>query len=538
MTSLFTLIGLKNYRDAHAAALTRLRQNGRDAEAVCALGLIALDHDNHAKAIELLGKAVQLVPNDAYLQAQLARAYTLCGRQMDARIAAERAAETQIEQNDRRASVNDMIGVVLSRVGLHERAVPFFERVVAADPSQPNPHYNLAASLQFSGAFDAAENAYEAALVRDPDNYRAMSALVALRRQTDDENRLSALEASFDRLSHDADAALHIGHAIAKTLEDMNRYPESLDWLAKAKAGKKAAVGHDIAWDMALIDAAKRTIAASTAQASAARTSVAEDRPCPNVANGTAPIFVTGLPRTGTTLVDRILSSHPDVRSVGELNSFADLVKRQAGTATRYVLDPPTFNALARQDLSQIGQDYRSFVEGLLEAMGEAGKRSVDKMPLNILNAGLIHRALPDARIIVLRRGAMDSCLSNYRQLFSTGHSYYNYSFDLLDTARYFQAFDDLVRHWAAHLPTDRFLQIRYEEIVFDQEAQTRRLLDFCGLDWDDRCLRFHENDAPVSTASSVQVRQPLYSGSIGRWTRYGDRVEGLRTALGALAER
>lgn len=520
--SLLSLISAKKYREAHAQAIARLRANGRDAEAVCALGLIALDHQNHAKALELLDKAVALAPKDAMMQAQKARALTLIGRQAEAREEVEQAARLQAEQSDSRAPVNDIIGVVLSRVGLHAQAVPFFERVVEADPAPANPHYNLAASLQFSGDFDAAEKAYLNALERDPDNYRAMSALTALRRQTESSNRLDALKQAFERLSDNPDAALHIGHGIAKTLEDLGDYPNSLDWLEKAKAKKKAEVGHDIQWDLDLLKAAQRTFPSPAIETNT---------------NHAAPIFVTGLPRTGTTLVERILSSHPDVRSVGELNSFADLLKRAAKTPSRYVLDPPTFEAARQADLSQVGQSYMEFVDSLLIAMDAPDQRSVDKMPLNILNAGLIHRALPNARIIVLRRGATDSCLSNYRQLFSTGHSYYNYSFDLEDTAQYYRAFDALVEHWAEHLPSDRFLQIAYEDIVFDQEAQTRRLLEFCDLGWDERCLRFHENDAPVSTASSVQVRQPLYSGSIGRWTRYGDRVEGLRKALGDLAE-
>jgi hypothetical protein len=333
---------------------------------------------------------------------------------------------------------------------------------------------------------------------------------------------LDRLLDAFQRLSKDADAALHIGHAIAKTLEDLGRYEESFDWLKRAKAKKSAEINHAITWDLDLIDAAKQTI-----QHSSARTPT----------NPQNPIFVTGLPRTGTTLVERILSSHSDVQSVGELNAFADEAKRLSSTTSPHVLDRATFEALGPMNVAPIGTNYMDFVKPLLAAIGTPNARSVDKMPLNILCAGLIHCALPNARIIVLRRGATDSCLSNYRQLFSTGHSYYNYSFDLDHTAQYYRAFDSLVSHWVDTLPADRFMQIQYEDIVFDQEAQTRRLLKFCDLGWEEQCLRFHENEAPVSTASSVQVRQPLYSGSIGRWTRYGDRVELLRTALGALAE-
>ena len=161
----------------------------------------------------------------------------------------------------------------------------------------------------------------------------------------------------------------------------------------------------------------------------------------------------------------------------------------------------------------------------------------LDKMPLNFFYAGLIHRALPNARIIALRRGAMDSCLSNFRQLFSTQHSFYNYTFDLDDVAWFYRQFDDLMRHWKINLPGHRFTEVRYEDIVFDQENQTRRLLEFCGLGWEEACMNFHENEAPVSTASSVQVRQPLYSRSINRWKKYGTKIDDLLAALGNLVE-
>src|SRR5262249_4488492 len=158
-----------------------------------------------------------------------------------------------------------------------------------------------------------------------------------------------------------------------------------------------------------------------------------------------------------------------------------------------------------------------------------------DKMPLNFFYAGLILRALPNARIICLQRDAMDSALSNYRQLFATSFTYYNYAFSLGDTARYVVAFNRLMMFFREALPNDRFTEARYEDLVANQEDETRRLLTFCDLDWDPACLDFHENKAAVATASSVQVRQPLYSTSIGRWRRYAKGLEGaaqiLRTA-------
>ena len=184
--------------------------------------------------------------------------------------------------------------------------------------------------------------------------------------------------------------------------------------------------------------------------------------------------------------------------------------------------------------MQRIGQTYIKKTQEL----ARSSKFMLDKMPLNFFYAGLIHQALPNARIIALRRGAMDSCLSNFRQLFSTRYSLYNYTFDLADTAWFYKQFDELMSHWQSSLPEDRFMQVEYETIVHDQEKQTRRLLAFCGLDWQENCLSFHKNQAPVATASSVQVRQPLYSDSIGRWKKYGSEVNQLRDWLGDLADQ
>src|SRR5262249_3757911 len=156
-------------------------------------------------------------------------------------------------------------------------------------------------------------------------------------------------------------------------------------------------------------------------------------------------------------------------------------------------------------------------------------KHFIDKMPLNFFYAGLIAQALPNARIICLRRSPMDTCLSNFRQLFATSFSYYNYAYDLLDTGRYYIEFDKLISRWRQALPADRFIEVQYETLVAEQETQSRRLIAFCGLDWDDACLDFHHNEMPVATASSIQVRSPMYTTSVGRWKRYGDRVNALR---------
>lgn len=501
-------ITARRYEAAHADAIERIRSDVNDAAPYYALARIALEHQNYAKSGELFARARSLEPANPLYIAGHAEWLVTVGRQMDALQLVDEVGREDIED----AFTADRIGVVYSRTGFHERAIPFYEQAVELDPGPSNFHYNLGASLQFAGDFERAEAAYKAAIEREPNSYRAFSALVSLSRQTPENNCLAKLQSLFEELQEDPDKALHIGHAIAKSLEDLDRYEESFDWLVRAKRGKRNTLGYRPETDRELFAAAAETAGEPTA----GNDGYAD----------ASPVFIVGLPRTGTTLVDRIISSHPDVVSAGELNTFAGLVKAVAGSSSNRVLDAATLRNAAVANLADVGKKY---VDETLR-LARGAKRFTDKMPLNFFYVWLIHRALPNARVIALRRDPMDSCLSNFRQLFATGFSYYNYSLDIDDTAAYYEGFDQLLAVWRQRVPSSRYLEVRYEDIVYDQEKQTRRLLEFCDLPWNEACMRFHENTAPVATASSVQVRQPLYAGSIGRWKKYGDRLDSLRS--------
>ena len=498
----------KHYREIYDQAIARIRKDVEDAPAYFVLGKISADHNNHAKALELFKKACALASDNEYCQAYCAQMLTLSGDQIKAKHRADLCAALDIQDHH----IADMLGVVYTRTGFHELAVPWFRKAVVLNPSIANYHYNLGASLQFVGDFDGADAAYKACLTLDDSNYRALSSLAHLTKQPAGTPLVARLESTFSKALDDTDAQLHLGHAIAKCLEDASDYPNSLTWLHKAKSGKQAATS---AVDFKSIVAGLKSLSTDAAETGA------QD----------SPIFIVGLPRTGTTLVDRIIGSHSQVHSAGELSLFGNLIKQAAKTPSNLTLDSDTVAAAANFDVAtfaQIGREYLT----LTRELSRGAERTTDKMPLNFLYCGLVHQALPNAKIIALRRNPMDSCLSNYRQLLTTQQAYYAYTYDLLETAKFYCLFDELMAHWARALPEDRFMQVHYEDIVFSQFEQTERLLEFCGLDWEDACLNFHENDAPVSTASSVQVRQPLYSGSIGRWQRYGDKLKELEHYL------
>ncbi|MBI1361857.1 MAG: sulfotransferase family protein [Alphaproteobacteria bacterium] len=390
----------------------------------------------------------------------------------------------------------DTIAVVFTKAGLHERAVPLYKQA-ATSTNAPGYHYNLAAALQFLGRMDEARASYRACLARDPAHPLAWSGLVQITRQTPEANDIPALERAFAARANNPEAVHILGHALAKTNEDLGDYPRAMNWLAKAKAVRR----FDPAAEDALFAAAERSASAF----------------CPEGHTSARPIFIVGMPRTGTTLLERILSSHSEVSTAGELNDFASSLCRATGNAADRLYHPAVIDAAARADPKAIGEAYVASVSATL---GLAG-RFVDKQPLNVFLAPLILRALPDARIICLRRHPADAVLSTYRQAFAGSARIYDYTFDLEGAARHYLKFDRLVRRLAETLPADRFCEVSYEAIVSDLEGQVRRVLEFCDLPFEPACLDFHENAAPVATASAAQVRQPLYATSVGRWKRY-----------------
>jgi tetratricopeptide (TPR) repeat protein len=486
------------YKEAHAACMEALRLSPESGEAFLLLGVIAGDHSNHAKAIELLDRAIALSPPRIrpLAMAFKARNLTTLNRRAEALEIAEAAAAL----DPRDAQTLDMLGVVFTRAGLHERAAPFYERASSVQGT-PGQFYNFGAALQFLGRFDEAKAAYRKCIAKAPHHAQAWSSLTQISRATRENNDIPALEAAFEARADQPEDALNLGHALAKSFEDMGDPVSAMTWLERGKAKRRMAQPYRAGFDTELFEAAKRS--APLLPAAGYRDA--------------APIFIVGMPRTGTTLVDRILSSHTEVASAGELSDFTLVMKRMAKTPSPYVLDAETLDVAAGLDAAEIGEAYVERVRATLNLTG----RFVDKMPLNVFVASHILRALPEARVICMRRHPADTVLANYRQLFSTQFSYYAYAFSLEDTARYFVQFDRMVRHFEATLPADRFRAVSYEGLVTGFEPGVRSLLDFCGLSFEQACLDFHENAGPVATASAAQVRQPLYTSALARWKRY-----------------
>lgn len=389
------------------------------------------------------------------------------------------------------------LGLRHTLLGLHAEAERCYARALARRPSDPACLYNHATALIALGRLEAAEAALDRAIALDPDDADAWYNRTTLRRQTPQRNHVAQIERRLATLSDADGAAIPLCYALAKEREDLGEHAASFAALKRGADARRRRLSYRVEDDLDTM----RLIGETFDAAFFARGRAGHD-------DG-RPLFVLGLPRSGTTLVDRILSSHGAVASRGESTDLAQAVVRAAAPAAGKA---ELVRRSARVDFVALGAAYCATLPP-----GSAA-RVVDKTPGNFLYLGLIAAALPQARIVHLRRQPMDACYAMYKTLFRMA---YPFSYDLDDLGRYWLGYDRLMAHWRRMLPPERFLEIDYEALVADQENVSRRLVAHAGLDWDPACLTFERNPQPSLTASAAQVRQPIYRSSVGAWRRY-----------------
>ncbi|KAF1715072.1 sulfotransferase [Pseudoxanthomonas sangjuensis] len=499
----------RQWAQARTAAESLLTQQPQHAGVHFIIGVSALEQKDLKAAFRHLLMANELNPDRADYAAQWSRVLLECHQQKQSVEQADRAM--QLDAKD--PMTLNTLGVIYTRCNEHVRAVSAFRRAVELVPEQANLHFNLATSLMANGEIGEAAAECERCIQLNPMFWRAHLTLSQLQKQKPESNHVDRLRELVERARGNPEATLYLNLALEKEYDDLGRYEDAFRHLKTAKDAWKPMLNRSVLPDDEMFDALVELTPALTREAPGFHT--------------TRPIFIIGMPRSGTTLIERIVSSHPDVHSAGELQNFPVEFKRVSGVRSGNMLDRATLDSVALMDWEKLG---RAYIESTERVAG--GKpRFTDKLPQNFLYAGFIAKALPDAKIVCLRRDPMDTCVANYRQLFALTSGYYNYSYDLLDTGRYYLGFDRFMKKLQDVMP-GRILEISYEDLVQDQETVTRGLIAHCGLEWNDDCLNFERNEAPVSTASAVQVRSPIYRTSLQRWKRYGNMVDGLRELL------
>jgi hypothetical protein len=314
-----------------------------------------------------------------------------------------------------------------------------------------------------------------------------------------------------DMASLSPDEQIDLHFALAKAYDDLGDHDGSFRHLLQGNGLKRRQFTYDHA---AIHDLLGRIQKVFTPELMRDKHSVCDPSP--------VPVFIIGMPRSGTTLIEQILASHPKVFGAGELVNLANAVER----ICQPVPFPEAISSMKRQELCEVGTSYVAEIRQL----ASKAERVTDKLPGNFRYAGLINLVLPNARIIHARRDPLDTCFSCFSTLFAGPIVY---SYDLTELGRYYRAYDMLMQHWRRVLPPGVMLEVQYEHLTADLEGEASRIVGHCGLDWNDACLSFHKTERPVRTASAVQVRQPIYRSSIGRARHYVHQLRPLIKALG-----
>lgn len=510
------------------------------AEARNALGIALRLSGRHDEALEQYARALAIKPDYAEVENNIGQTLRALGRSAEAIGHYERA----IAINPDYAEAENNLGAALRALNRNEEAVTHYRRAVAAMPASAAAHNNLGVALQLVGQHEEALAESEQALTLAPDFaeahhgrgtvLRTLGRLDEARQELVRAIALAPRKAEFyrslaeakrfsagdphcamiealarDMASLSEEEQIHLHFALGKIYDDLGQHERGFSHLVAGNAVKRGQIVYDEAAVLARFGATRGLF-----RAEVMRERAGQGDPSP------LPVFILGMPRSGTTLVEQMLASHPEVYGAGELGELERAVAALGG--------PDGVPAdIGGAELHRLGASYVEKVA----ALAPRALRITDKMPANFRYAGLIHLALPNARIIHLSRDPVDTCLSCFSILFGGDQPF---TYDLGELGRYYRAYQKLMAHWRAVLPAGVMLEVRYEALVGDFEQESRRIVAHCGLEWDAGCLDFHNTRRPVHTASSVQVRQPLYRSSVGRWRPQDDE---LRPLLDALAE-
>lgn len=465
------------------------------------VGLVALETEDRPNAHRAFRTVIKLDPDNAAAWAQLARLNASEGRV----VPAEQALLETRRLKPTDPAILDTIGTVLNQMGEYEAAKAFFARANTAAPRTPQYMMNLANNLVFLGEIDTANAIFKDVIATHPNSPQAHWGLANAAKATDD-SHIQQMQGLLPRNKGNLRGQGFLSYGIGKEFEDLGRWPEAFSAFSAGAAARRQTVEFDEAGEADLFTVIESLFTAKWLKQCGAGN---PDR---------SPIFVLGQPRTGTTLIERIITSHSQVHSAGELQQFGLSIRRLAQIPNPRRFSPELFQAAAELNPHELGSAY------LRSTQRMRGKtpRFVDKLPVNYMHIGLILAALPNAKIVHLVRGPMDACFASFKQLFADA---YLHSYDQEEMARHHVRYRRLMTHWRQAFP-GRIINVSYEDTARDLEPHARKLIASLDLPWEDACLEFHTAQQGVATASAVQVREPAHTRSIGRWHRYESELQ------------
>lgn len=473
-------------------------------KSVCEMMLLSAKN-----ALESAEKADNLAPNTPKYMAQKARCLVGVGATMKGL----RLARKLVKQEDRNAHLLDAVANTISNAGEHEEAIPVFEKAISLNPNIPQYYSNYGTVLHFCRRTDEAEAAHRKSIELSPENFRAYWLLGGLRKATPEHNFVDwfdkVLKAQNDKLQ----ARTTLNFALAKQHEDLEEYDDAFHHLAD---GSKAVLEHSPYQEEA-------TLAPFHRFKEAFSPALVASRPAGHKSDEA--IFIVGMPRSGTTLVERIVSAHDDVFAAGELHNFNHLLNSRFEKLPKNhkgMQDPAD---LVDIDFEALGAEY---IEGTRPRTGHT-PRFIDKYPFNFQFVGAIGLALPHSKIINLMRNPMDTCFGNYKLMFMPGSALYSYDQETL--GRFYVEYRKLMEHWHEILP-GRILDVHYEALVANPEDESKRIMDFLDLDWKPELLEFYKSNEAVATASTSQVREPVNAASINKWKKFERHLGPLKSLI------
>jgi len=490
--------------EAETALLSALRSNPENVDAMRFLALVYYDQDKKLLDAEaLLRRAVSIAPDFHQALGNLGRILVDNSKLVEAVEIYQRLVALRPDDDDAWQGY----GRALAQAGRVREAEKAYRKSLELEPRAPGVHMALAHMLKTLGSHEEALEAYRKSIEFNPalgESYWSMANL-KVSRFTDIE--VSAMEAQIARDDLHEEPRIHFLFALGKAYEDRHDYQRAWQHFHAGNLLKRSNVVYDPVENEQHLHRIRDTFSIELIEANAGVGHAAPD-----------PIFIVGLPRTGSTLVEQILASHSQVEGTAELPNLGAIANSTGKYRPDGLAYPDTLSTLTPRDFASYGREYLRQV-ARHRVLGTPF--FIDKMPNNFIHVGWIKLILPNAKIINTRRHPMDSLLGVYKQLFAKGQ---DFTYDMLELAEFYRCYVEMMAHWQHVLPGS-VLDVHYEDTVMDLEAQVRRILDFCGLEFEENCLRYYETKRAVKTASSEQVRQPIYTTALGLWKHYGDNL-------------